>query len=455
MVRALHMSLHETTDYHSSWENQETGITGTHSTPTAPYFGPATRASYEEAQWALTVPVTHEIYLDPAHPSDRQRKVGEPAFFKPSSDGYHLGPALAILHSIPAAREALLAPEYVLDDYGYNDRWWSGEKIEASRITDITENEGVGEIVAEPELSEVVTEVQRLMAFLDRTTRSYGSVDSLAKMDEVSELLQGGMWPSVKSIEVLMLIFLAGQLTTFFKKWSDDIKRLCKMEGEHDPQPFTSIAVKTGDLPKKEPLRVLEVSVSDDLANTLGSTLYNALDSILWGESDQATGDTYFEHISDVLCIKLKRDTIPSEFSGGGIGLDIPTELYMDRYSEKFLPVIREMKLEKERLKSEIRKLECREEKLLHCRQSKTVIDTSTVEITKLLEAAIEHFEHLKVSIDDKVPMDKSGDVIMGSEEGKPDGFQYMKEHIKGILSRLKTRLAGKTHPSLYLYLNS
>ena len=226
------------------------------------------------------------------------------------------------------------------------------------------------------------------------------------------------------------------------------------MEGEYDPQPFTSIAVETGDLLKKKPFQVLEVSVSDDLASMLGSTLYNALDSILWGENDQA-GDVYFEHVSDVLCIALKRDTTPSEFSGGGIGLDIPTEIYMDRYSEKFLHVVRGMKSEKERLKSEIRKLECREEKLLHCRQSKAVVDTSTVEITKLLEAAIEHFEHLSVSIDGKVSTDESEDVAMGLGEGRPDGFQHMKEHIKGILSRLKTRLAGSIYPSIYTHLNS
>ena len=243
-----------------------------------------------------------------------------------------------------------------------------------------------------------------------------------------------------------MLIFLAAQLSTFFKKWSCDITRLCKMEGEHGLQPFTSIAVETGDLVKRNPFHVLEVSVSDDLANAVGSTLYNALDSILWGEIDQATGDVYFEHISDVLCIALKRDTTPSEFSGGGIGLDIPTELYMDRYSERFLHVVRRMKSEKERLKSEIRKFECREEKLLHCRQSKAVVDTSTVEITKLLEAAIEHFEHLKVSIDGKVSVDEGGDVAMDLEEGRPDDFQRMKEHIKGILDRLRTRLAGNTH---------
>ena len=184
-------------NYNSSdfpvWGGQETGITGTHSTPTAPTFGPATRPTYDPSQWALTtIPATREIYVDPPHPSDRQRKEGEPAFFKPSSDGFHLGPALAIFHSIPTAREALLAPQYVIDDYGYNERWWSGEKIEGSRITNIADHDGTEEMVAEPEPSEVVLEVQRLMAFLDRTMRGYGSVDSLARMQDVYEQLQGG-----------------------------------------------------------------------------------------------------------------------------------------------------------------------------------------------------------------------------------------------------------------------
>jgi len=48
--------------------------------------------------------------------------------------------------------------------------------------------------VAEPKPSEVILEVQRLMAFLDRTMRGYGSVDSLAKMQGVYEQLQGGKW---------------------------------------------------------------------------------------------------------------------------------------------------------------------------------------------------------------------------------------------------------------------
>lgn len=179
-------------DNNTGWGDQETGITGTHTTPTAPYFGPATRSSYDPTDWALTTtaPVTHEIYLDPAHPSDRQRKEGEPAFFKPSSDGYHLGPALAIFHSIPAARNALLVPGCVLDDYGCNEGWWSGQPIEASRITNVVENDGSEEVKPEP--TEVIVEVQRLMAFLDRTKRGYGCVDSLAKMRTVYEELQGG-----------------------------------------------------------------------------------------------------------------------------------------------------------------------------------------------------------------------------------------------------------------------
>ena len=179
-------------DFDNRWSQQESGITGTHSTPTEPYFGPATRQEYDPSEWAMTATrTTHEIYLDPANPQDRMRKAGEPTFFKPSENGYHLGPALAILHSIPAAREALIMPNTVLEDYGHNERWWSGEAIETSRITTVIE----GDAPDKKQPSEVIVEVQRLMAFLDNTIRGYGSVDSLAKMRSVYEEQQGCMPP--------------------------------------------------------------------------------------------------------------------------------------------------------------------------------------------------------------------------------------------------------------------
>lgn len=99
--------------------------------------------------------------------------------------GYNIGPALSIFHSIPLAKRAMLLPEQVLEEYGYNDRWWSGEAIEAPRIVNL-ESDRVG-----PEIGDVVVETQRLMAFLECTNRAYGSVDSLAKLPSMPESQEG------------------------------------------------------------------------------------------------------------------------------------------------------------------------------------------------------------------------------------------------------------------------
>ncbi|KAF8428612.1 hypothetical protein EV426DRAFT_585045 [Tirmania nivea] len=405
-------------DY-SAWGNQETGITGTHSTPTAPTFGPATRPTYDSSQWALTtIPATREIYIDPAHPSDRQRKEGEPAFFKPSSDGFHLGPALAIFHSIPAAREALLAPQCVVDDYGYNERWWSGEKIEGPRITNIIDHEGTDEMVAEPEPSEVVLEVQRLIAFLDRTMRGYGSVDSLAKMQDVYEQLQGDQVPS------------------FFKKWSTDIKQLSGLDGKGEPSPFTSTAIQSEPFEMKD-FQVLTIPpISNDRANAPFPTLYSAIDQMLWYDQDGVAGDIYLDPIADVFCISMTRET--SDLPG--LGLDLPVDLYLDRYTAPFVDLVRGLKLEREKIRNRIRDLEKREEKLLHCRSSKAMVDTSTVETARLFEAAIEHIKYLKLS-PGKSKNEESDDVVMETRVEKPEEFSLMNTELKGILDRLKVRL--------------
>lgn len=170
---------------------QENGITGTTTSPINPNFLPAQEnKDYDPRQWALTTTeTTHEITREPP-PEDRKRLPGCPAFLKPSFASNNLSSALTILHSVPRARSALLCRDHVLPDYGRNSRWWNGEKIRSSRIIDI-ENERLGFGEAEEEMSEV----QRLIAFLDSTDRAYGSVDVLSDMPRVRENEQTGPSP--------------------------------------------------------------------------------------------------------------------------------------------------------------------------------------------------------------------------------------------------------------------
>jgi len=160
---------------------QQSGITSGY-TPGA-NFQPAQQAYYSEQNWALTTvgpdAKTVEIVLDPP-PSGRRREKNEPAFIRHGPNMCGLGGLLTILHSIPEAREELLQRHHVLNDYGHNDQWWRGQVIQLPKIVNI-EDEGP----IEDAHLEVITETQRLMAFLDHTERSYGSCESLATQDGV------------------------------------------------------------------------------------------------------------------------------------------------------------------------------------------------------------------------------------------------------------------------------
>src|SRR5947209_17635640 len=87
---------------------QESGITGTRTSPTYACFGPAPpNHEYDPLKWSLTTTTqANEIFLDPS-PADRRRNPGEPAFLKPPAAGNNISALFTILNNIPAAREAL------------------------------------------------------------------------------------------------------------------------------------------------------------------------------------------------------------------------------------------------------------------------------------------------------------------------------------------------------------
>lgn len=189
LARALAASLQDSSGSQSGalYGQQETGITGTHTSPTNPNFRDAAPdRDYDPNQWALTTTQTHEIFLDPS-PEDRKRSPGEPVFLRPSSSGTNLSAALTILHSIPLAREGLLVRGHVRPDYGHDDQWWNGQRVRTLRVVDVDDEES--------QIVEEIVEVQRLMAFLDQSTRAYGSVEGLVVMYNLQDDSQSGNPP--------------------------------------------------------------------------------------------------------------------------------------------------------------------------------------------------------------------------------------------------------------------
>lgn len=152
--------------------------TGTRNSPTNPTFGPAQEnKAYDPNQWAVTVATQSlEVIPEPA-PQDRRRVPGAPSFLSPAGNEI-IGGGITIAHAIPAMRADLLALDQVQDNYGQNEKWWNGEKIEVPRVTD-------SETSSKEKSYAFLMEVQRLMVFLDQSKRAYANIDSLlSQIDE-------------------------------------------------------------------------------------------------------------------------------------------------------------------------------------------------------------------------------------------------------------------------------
>ena len=306
---------------------QETGVT----TSRAVHFGPATQDYYDSSKWSLTTQTpTEEIVLDP-EPVERRREVGEPAFLKPAASGHYLGPFLTIVHSIPLAREYMLCRDFTLRNYRHHDEWWNGTQIKTPTILRY-DNDGV---VETPE--ELIFETQRLMAFLDLTERSYGSVESLARLDFVSD---------DDADQVLV---------KYIQAWQDVMHR--KTHSEDQADVFHSIGVKrnklTGEELGRQSFAVLDLRLEDEVGKP-GQTLYDAMDEMIW-ESSTTDDKTvaYLERVGDIFAIRV---TQANPDSSSGRNIDIPLEWYPDRYLEENQATVAEMlKIRAEAVKEVIR----------------------------------------------------------------------------------------------------
>ncbi|KAL7273778.1 hypothetical protein RUND412_003355 [Rhizina undulata] len=344
------------------YTQQETGITGTHTSPTNPYFGPAPPdREYDPGQWALTTTQTHEIYLDPA-PVDRRRLPGEPAFLKPAAPGQNLHAAITILHSIPLAREKLLMRDRILPDYGQDGQWWNGRKIQASRIINLADDE----MPAWSDVPDEIAEVQRIMAFLDQTKRAYGSVESLANISSIKDTS-------------------SGPVSSFLLAWGED----------KYVEPFFSVATQ-------QPLVDIETPSSTNAEESLSterfyvldlqipaepeSTIYDAFDRVIWPGDGQ--GEVYVK-FADVLCLQFKTNWDPRK----GSGVNIPTELYPDRYTRTYADIAREVQQKIQKKLAEIDDLEQKEERLLKFRPRGYGRGTETYDPKALMEISFKHFE--------------------------------------------------------------
>lgn len=138
---------------------------------------PATRASYDISQWSIVRADTFPS-VSVTEVSVPIRTPDVPAFLRcvnVDEANHGLASLLTIFHEIPAARNCLLNLGRPEPNYGHHNEWWKGQPITLPQGGDNDTHSALS----------FIAEIHRLMAFLDSTSRRFGSIDSLANVDEL------------------------------------------------------------------------------------------------------------------------------------------------------------------------------------------------------------------------------------------------------------------------------
>ncbi|KAF1957364.1 hypothetical protein CC80DRAFT_42925 [Byssothecium circinans] len=274
--------------------DQESGVIG----GSGAVFGPANQDTYyDNASWAM-VPIAKSIeYIPDAILFDQIRSSETPAFLKPATSPEYLPALLTILHTIPLYRNALLTPNVTLENYGLGDEWWKGNAGGQARTVDNDADVGS---TADLEL---VHETQRLMAFLDKSVRSYASLDTLFQLDTWKQSQLAPDEPAGLD-----------DLLKFLMRWSFLYKRHHQdavLRGV-----FESAIWVQGEI---EYSFIFDVPV---MPNDAGKDrhLYDVLDSALFPSLHQTA---HITDASDVLILRM---------TGAKLDCTIPSIIYVDRY---------------------------------------------------------------------------------------------------------------------------
>ncbi|KAL4737729.1 hypothetical protein BDV11DRAFT_191176 [Aspergillus similis] len=331
LQQAVAMSLNQ------NLGQQETGVT-----TTGQHFGRATRDHYEQDDWAMTLfnSSAREIVISP-DPVDRKRQPAEPAFIRPTQDSLYLSGLFTILHAIPLAREALLLRNKVLSNYGHDAQWWNGQPIYLPKIVSIHDAQD-----GNTEWDDILFESQRIVAFLDYTTRAFGSTDALA---------------GLKRLETYGSSSAVG---TFLEAWQE--AAVAADPGNPLATVFSSMAYKrppkTDDSSATEQEASIDEEPIDKEFFTLepyvepihGQTLYDVLDGTMWSDTPgEELDDVWLEHVADVLTIQL--DSVDT--TAKAIDVKIPAAFYPDRYLASCRDIAREYRLQRLRIREDVVKL--------------------------------------------------------------------------------------------------
>ncbi|KAI1462291.1 hypothetical protein F4805DRAFT_410089 [Annulohypoxylon moriforme] len=346
----------------SGISRQEVGIVDNELNPKYPYFGPANRSQYETEQWAM-VPTKATMDTEKADPTPSQRKRGSdaPAFLRQTKD-HRLGFLLSIFHQVPLVRNILLQYGTPAKNYGHNSEWWRGQPIlKHEHLAAMARGEPTWG--NEPR-SEFTEELHRLIAFLDKTERAYGSVDSLIDTNEVDPNSSGwGVDAEDRLFEILKEEAKAND--TFDMDGMITVGSILPCFPQSSDEPLSE---GDGDSSSDEAREFAFLDITLDYEqSSCVNTFYDALDHILWLQALNLDHPYPEEAVYAVL--SKTPEVITTRFSNVGLSkpCEIPAVFYVDRYLADRKDLALKFQSHIRYIKSKLHMYELLEKNILRC----------------------------------------------------------------------------------------
>ena len=410
LARAKMLSQHE---FGGAYQ-QESGLVGPGGQTT--HFGPATREHYEASQWAM-VPAgaggfeASEIIPD-VDVENRIRTAGEPALLKHLPNGDYTPNLLTICHAIDGAREALLMREHVQGNYGQDGDWWRGHSIQMPKIVNLEDGSS-----AEPEsdkYDELLAEVQRIMAVLSASSRSYASVGALTQTD----VIQNTTPATTRSRTLLELVLQEWVVAASTKSGpSGDVANLFT----------TTVGTSATEGMDTPDMSLIDLQVA--IGEGAKGDLFELLDALLW-DTDEA--DNYIERPADVLVMRVFQ---ANAATAPQLRVDVPAEFYVDKYLADNIEATRATRLEMAKGKKRIAKLEEIEKKLKTWKHPKK---NEQLDAGLLLKHTLGHFSGGNKR--DAANADKSNNVPVTDQENPPH-YQDITQKLESVISGIENKL--------------
>ena len=389
---------------------QESGVVSSAGQETQ--FGPANRNDYNPRDWAMvpTGPAMSGEIVPDAEAEERVGKMGEPRMLKqlPGS-GEYLANLITILANVYGAREAMLMRERVKMEYGQDAEWWKGHAISMPKIVALGDPSGESVEEGSDQYDDLIAEVQRLMAFLFGSARSYGSAGALLQTDAI----KNSNARNVRSNTMLEL---------FLQTWT--VAALSKA-GEEDDLAFlftTTIGTNDSEGATIPDMSLIDMPVDTSPDDSKPQELLELLDGLLWDTSDPDAGsDNYIERPADILVMRLRQRNVGKD--NKQLKVVVPAEFYVDKYLREHIESTRATRAEMARGKRKVEKIERIERKL---RTWRNPGDGKEMDAAKLLGHTSKYLEEEKR--------------LSGGEE--PSQHQDITSKLAAVISSIDAKLA-------------